>query len=776
MTLPPIPAPRKFSFTQPPPRTIVPVSAKPNLLLHLPSRDISYTQPLMGVFTKYFATVRPLAKRLSTLTELCLEATRANSSFIATTDFATLRLVDPHLEGTTNDNTGTVLTFPHPQNAGIKFRIILLPPLVNQFSVNYGTFLIDHFCAKLAIGGILKKDTFRWDYITPATLNSIARRCNECSFLMAVDIETSRTDLKLTSVSYTLGFLEGNSVRTETYVIPCNAANYPFCIDAVRVMNNTTPPKVMQNGQYDATYFLRFNAPLHNWLYDTYTMAHATYAELPRTLSFISAFYLDNFRFWKDESGRNLYEYNAKDTHNTFWVWLAQILHAPDYALRNFQKKFPSVFPCLTCALDGMVVNRQTMQVLHASETRKKLDAQSRLGFLLSEPDINPGSSKQMLEMFATLGYQPTKKRDGGFSSDEKEMTRFKETSILYERIAELVLDYRGAAKAVSTYFEIELLEGYDRTTGLQLPPRLMYALDPSRTDTGRFASKESAFWCGTQIQNIPPYARVMCEADEGWIFGAVDKSQAESYCTGYISQDTNLIHTVTTSPDFHCQNASMFFGIPFAELYDVITKKKLNKGIRDIAKRVNHGANYNMGWQVLWETMGTKEVLHAKSLLRLPISWNIRKVCEYLLGCFDLAYPKIRKDWYNSIMVEVARTGMLVTPTGYTRRTFLKPSHKNKPDLNAAVAHKPQSFSSELVEQAFVTIYHELQLKKYAGKFRLKAQIHDEIIFIATPDVFEEALEDVAQMMVIPYMVHGRLMTIPSTKASGKLWSELKD
>jgi DNA polymerase I-like protein with 3'-5' exonuclease and polymerase domains len=253
-----------------------------------------------------------------------------------------------------------------------------------------------------------------------------------------------------------------------------------------------------------------------------------------------------------------------------------------------------------------------------------------------------------------------------------------------------------------------------------------------------------------------------------------VDKSQAESYCTGYISQDVNLIHTVTTSPDFHCQNASMFFGIPFEELYDVVKSKKLNKGIRDIAKRVNHGANYNMGWQVLWETMGTREVLRAKQLLKLPIAWTIRKVCEYLLACFDRAYPKVRKDWYNSIVLEVFRTGMLVTPSGYTRRTFLQPQ-KSKPDLNAAVAHKPQSLSSELVEQAFVRIYHELQLGKYAGKFRLKAPVHDEIIFIATPDIIDQALDDVANMMVIPIEIHGRVMTIPSTKESGLFWSDLK-
>lgn len=733
---------------------------KQNVFLVLPNRDISYFHPLQSLFNKHFAVTRLCGQHLEYRQQLMSQARAANCTLIATTSFAILKLIDPHLEGTANDNTGTVISF---EDSGSQFRIILLPPMVNQFTDNSSLFLIDHFCKKLSMGGTLRKDSFTWDFVVPSNLNSIADRINACSFLVAVDIETSRTDLKITSVSYTAGTIaeDGCTIRTYTYVIQCSPDTYPFCIDAIRVLNSTLPPKVMQNGQYDATYFLRFNAPLHNWLYDTYTLAHAIYAELPRDLAFISSFYLDNFRFWKDEAGRNLYEYNAKDTHNTFWVWLAQIAHAPEYALVNYAKKFPSVFPCLSCALDGMVVDTDIMAELHAKESAKRDDYLARLRLLLSEPHFNPGSPKQVQEMFRALAYNKAA------GTDKKEMQKFKEASPLYERIADYIHGYRGAVKAIGTYFEVELLNG-----------RLMYALDPSGTETGRLASKSSAFWCGTQIQNIPPYARKMCRADEGWIFGAVDKSQAESYCTGYISEDLGLIQAVTTSPDFHCQNASMFFGIPFNELFDVSRGKKLNKAVRDIAKRVNHGANYNMGWQVLWDTMGTKEVLMAKQLLKLPAAWPIKRVCEHLLACFDKAYPVIRdqhKGWYGKVVKEIITTGKLVTPTGYTRRTFLKP-HKSKLDLNSAVAHKPQSTSSELVELAFKRVWIELQLSKYVGKFRLKAPVHDEIIFEAAPDVIEQALEDVAQMMVMPIEINGRLMTIPSTKISGLLWSDLKD
>lgn len=758
----------------------MPPSPNPNLLLVLPNRDISQVPSLQGMFNKYFAVVRPCAIRISMLSELAMHAKQAGTSFVATTDISILRLADPSLQGSQNDNIGTIAVVKNPISPTAELRIILLPTLAQQHTVNYGAFLIDHFLQKLRYGGTLKKDRFTWNYIGPHNLNSIAGRISGSSFLVAVDIETSRTDLRITSVAYTAGFYDSttHAITTETYVIRLAPDTYPFCVDAMRVMNSTKPPKVMQNGQYDASYFLRFNAALENWLYDTFTMAHCIYAELPRDLAFLSSFYLENFRFWKDESGTNLYEYNAKDTHNTFWLWLAQIQYAPEYAIHNYKTKFPSVFPCLSCAMDGMQVNLDTMQRLHTEESNKRDAAQRKLAYLLGEPNFNPGSSKQTLEMFAALGYKPsirTKtikgKQEKVSSSDEKEMNRFKETSILYERIGDYILDYRGAAKAVSTYFEVTL---YHDPAGIY-PPRLMYKLEPTGTDTGRLASQESPFWCGTQVQNIPGYARAMVESEPGWSFGAVDKSQAESYCTGYLSQELGLIKAVTTSPDFHCHNASMFFGIPFAELYDAIKRKVLRKDIRTLSKRVNHGANYNMGARVLLTTMGSKAVAFAKGVLKLPSNWSLLKVCEHLMECFDKAYPRIRKDWYNQTIMEVIKTGKLVNPTGYTRRTFLRP-HKSKPELNSAVAHAPQSLSSELVERAMLDIWRTVQLGSHKGRFRLKAPIHDEILFIAKDEVLEECLEIVATKMVIPIVIHGRTMTIPSTKASGKLWSECKD
>jgi hypothetical protein len=271
-------------------------------------------------------------------------------------------------------------------------------------------------------------------------------------------------------------------------------------------------------------------------------------------------------------------------------------------------------------------------------------------------------------------------------------------------------------------------------------------------------------------------YARGMAKAEPGFLFGAVDKAQSESYCTGYISQDSTLIKNVTTSPDFHCANASMFFGIPFEELYDEVEEKVLRPDIRKLAKPVNHGANYNMGADVLLQTMGTANVLEAKRLLKLPETMPLLQVCGYLLFRFDETYKRIRSTWYRELSMEVVRTGKLFLPEiGYTRRTFLQPN-KSKLDLNAVVAHKPQSLSVALVNKAFKKVWYELQLKKYSGMLRIKAQVHDEILFTAKRSIHGQVSKEIADMMVVPIKINGRLMTIPSTIAGGPSWADCKD
>jgi hypothetical protein len=285
---------------------------------------------------------------------------------------------------------------------------------------------------------------------------------------------------------------------------------------------------------------------------------------------------------------------------------------------------------------------------------------------------------------------------------------------------------------------------------------RCFYALNPHGTDTGRIASRESQFWCGLQIQNIKRDTeedeRVSVKecfvADTDFFFGEADYSQAETWDTSYLSGDTALIDAVhDKSHDFHGSNASAFFGIPYEEIVkttasDVIDEegnllfveyihKTVNKIIRDLSKRTNHGANYNIGAQVMLDTMGIKNALRAKELLGLPVRWSLINVCEHLLAQFDKRFPVIRDKkggWYAKVISDVNNSGVLVGPTGWTRRCFGNPD-KNKRHLNSYVAHPPQSLNAMTLNKAVLRVFREIALV-HPKDFKLCAQIHDSILF----------------------------------------------
>ena len=319
---------------------------------------------------------------------------------------------------------------------------------------------------------------------------------------------------------------------------------------------------------------------------------------------------------------------------------------------------------------------------------------------------------------------------------------------------------------------------------------RLLYSLNPFGTETARTASKASHLYIsnpnrsgaaafesyGTQVQNLPPYAKKMMKADEGWLLFEIDKSASESWCTAALSREEKLWNTLTTKEDFHCANASMFFGIPYEELYDVATGEKLNVPLRNLAKRVNHGANYNMGASVLVETMGEANIFEARRLIllalearnlqhtyqykSLQLSKQTIQIATYLLSLFDRAYPAIRGRWQQEIIREVLTTNKLVSPSGWTRYCFGNPS-ANKLDLNAYVAHGPQHLSVKLVNKSLIDIWRELALP-LGNKLRLKAQIHDSIFGqykIGCEDVVYQA----EKLMRVKITVHGKELLIPN-------------
>ena len=165
--------------------------------------------------------------------------------------------------------------------------------------------------------------------------------------------------------------------------------------------------------------------------------------------------------------------------------------------------------------------------------------------------------------------------------------------------------------------------------------------------------------------------------------------------------------------------------------------------------------------------------------------------VCEHLLMVYAETYPRVKSLWYDSIIKEVGTTGRIVSPRGWTRIFFSRPSRSNKPALNAAVAHPPQNLSVSIINEEFYNVwrasvygsyYHngDLQECDLRGKVRIKAQIHDSIPFQRRLDC-PDAERLVLSIMQTRVRIRGadnieREMYIPTDMKAGKpRWSELK-
>jgi len=690
--------------------------------------------------------------------------------------------------GTIGDYAGSVFTHR-------SLEIVFISPLSQLFTVPYGKFLASRYISKVCAPSTWPEPTpFSFEILTPA---NIERHYDLFShaYAVAVDIETYRKNLAIRCIGYT-GILVGASgtLSTISVVLPIDSL---WALAWMRKFNDISPQKIFQNGKYDCSYLLRYNAPVRNWLWDTAHFMHSWYSELPKDLAFLNAFFLREVVYWKDLAETHdlheYYRYNALDTWATANVWIAQLLSAPDWARRNYSLEFPLVYPCLLAEMTGL--KRDTQKLIEARNETDQQESQA-LGSLqrcLGVPGFNPGSPVQVKSMLKLLGCQDIE------SSNEKDLAKAKLRHPLNALIIDKILTIRGLRKLSSTYLR---LDSDAKQTGIhageggakEFQGRVLYALNPHGTDTGRLASREHHFWCGLQIQNIPRGTEVkqtIC-ADDGFYLGECDLEQAESRDTAHIAGDEALISAVSGTRDFHSVNASSFFGTPYESIYDDSAGKTKNKPLRDLAKRVNHGANYNMGPLVLVDTMGLDKIWEAQRLLSLPSNLAPKQVAEELLSRFHKTYPKLKGAYYVSVINEVGTTSRLtsrafhhtsyneasytvsdyIAKGDWTRYCFGKPD-KNKLDLNSLVAHCPQSLNARTLNEAFLDVFYKVALKN-PDTFRLHAQIHDSILFSYVRHAVHLP-EQVKACMEIPVSVRCvsgtlRRFVVPAALKIGKL------
>ena len=643
-------------------------------------------------------------------------------------------------------------------------EILVINPLEQLISVPYGKFLTSRYITKLTSQAKwVTPPEFNWCVLTSKNVQDEYNKSLSAS-LCAVDIETFKLNLAIRCIGFTHLTLVAGTYTSRSVVLPMDN---DWCLEWAQKFLALPSAKILQNGKYDINYLMRYGLIMENYVWDTATLMHSWYAELPKDLASLSAFFVRDSMYWKDLAETNdleqYYLYNAKDTHQTALVLLAWIKEAPAWAVANYKMEFPLLFPCILSELTGIKRDMPTLTRVRNEYVTKIEAANKRLSLEIGVPNFNTNSPKQKKALLTVLGCADLD------ATDEKNLAKARLRHPLNSRILSQVSTIQKMRKLESTYL----------CEGKELNGRILYSLNPHGTDSGRLASKEHHFWCGLQVQNIPRGKEVKqtLVADDGFYFAESDLEQAESRDTAYITGDRNLIAAVSSGKDFHATNASSFFGIPYENIYDDSTKETLDKPLRDLAKRVNHGASYNMGWSVLIDTMGEDKIAEARRLLKLPSRWTLREVAEHLLSVFAKTYPAVRNDYQLWVKHQVALHSKFTGATGWTRYCFSDPS-KSKPALNSYIAHNPQSLNAMVLNKAFMRVFYEIALRE-PKDFKLLGQIHDSI-----PFQYRIGREDLAwkvkELMEIPVKITDiagieRTFTVPAAlKLGGKKWSDL--
>jgi len=662
----------------------------------------------------------------------------------------------------------------------INMECVFVPPLEQLITVPYGKFLTRRYISKLIDPAAWIPETkFNWSIFDESTFDALYERFSKAEAI-ATDIETFSNPPSIRCVGYTALFYIGGIWTSESLVIPCDSI---YNLSAIRRINALEIPKIFQNGKYDIAYLQSYNAAPAWYLWDTAEFFHSWYSELPKDLASLNSFFVRDSMYWKDLADtsdlQQYYLYNAKDTWATANVFLAWMAEAPQWARDNYANTFPLQFPCHLAEMTGIRLDLKEQEIARDVQQEVVLRQSTAISKMVCTPGFNVNSPPQMKALLKILGCGDLE------TSGEKDLKKAALRHPINNRIIKAILEVRKSRKLISTYLtEGKEFYGHLRdksSTGAAGTGRILYSLNPHGTDTGRLASRESHFWCGLQIHNIPrgTIVKRTLVADDGFCIGECDLEQAESRDTAYISGDQNLIDATTGDKDFHSINASAFFGVPYDTIFEDSTRKVLNKVLRDLSKRVNHGANYLMGAGVMLDTMGEEYVLAAKRLLKLPGYLTLKQVCEYLLEKFHKAYPGLRKTFYTGVVAEVLTTKMLsskashdiayqaVPARGLVRYCFGDPS-KSKQSLNAYVAHVPQSLNAMTLNRAYMKVFYELAINPaFYRNIKIIAQIHDSILFQVRTG-HEHIATRISEIMLVPVTIKGydgitRTFTVPA-------------
>ena len=527
----------------------------------------------------------------------------------------------------------------------------------------------------------------------------------------------------------------------EAWYVSFTPENSVAFADVVRpLFEDESIVKVAQNIKFDIMVLSRLGIEVRGRKIDTMILHYLLDAESRHNMNFLSERYLNyspiaietligkgTRQLTMDQVNiMSVKEYAAEDADIT--MQLKQVLW-PQVVAQGLEELYlkieePLIDVLVDMELAGVKIDTQILAD-YAVELNAMLgDLEREIREIADEPTLNVNSARQLGEvLFAKLRItdKPKMTKTRQFSTDEEYLQGFAHS----HRIVELILQYRGVKKLLSTYVEaLPLLVNH--STG-----RIHTSFNQAVTATGRLSSTNP------NLQNIPVrdelgrrIREAFVPADEEHLLLSADYSQVELRLMAHLSQDASLIEAFEQGEDIHSATAAKLFH----KSIDEVTSEERRR-----AKTANFGIIYGIS------AFGLSQ--------RLDIP---RKEAKELIDGYFATYPKV-KEYMDNAIADARQKGFVETAFG-RRRTLRDIESRNavargvaeRNAINAPI----QGSAADIMKLAMIEIRRRMLEEGIRSKMIL--QVHDEVIIDliasereAVERIVRESMEGVACLRV---------------------------
>ena len=524
----------------------------------------------------------------------------------------------------------------------------------------------------------------------------------------------------------------GLSIATEAH----KAWYIPFPIEESRVelyasilrpaFESEGIDKIGQNIKFDILVLRHIGIRVAGRKFDTMILHYLLDAESRHNMNYLSEKYL-NYRPIEIETliGKGakqlsmeqvavarVAEYAAEDADVTLRLKhkLYPLVCADGLQYLYFEMEEPLIDVLAEIEWQGVKIDAEALGH-YAERLNERLNALEReIREIAADPTLNVNSARQLGELlFAKMRItdKPKMTKTKQFSTDEEYLQSFAHK----HHIVDLVLEYRGVKKLLSTYVEaLPLL--INKSTG-----RIHTSFNQAVTATGRLSSTNP------NLQNIPirdelgkPIRAAFIPSDSNHTLLSVDYSQVELRLMAHLSGDQGLISAFEHGEDIHAATAAKIFGKDITEVSSDERRK---------AKTANFGIIYGIS------AFGLSQ--------RLDIP---RSEAKALIEGYFASYPGV-KSYMEQAVARAREEGYVQTIFGrrrylndITSRNAVARGLAERNAINAPI----QGSAADIMKLAMVNIHREFI--KRGIESRMILQVHDEVVIdtlIAERDVVRE-------------------------------------